>query len=161
MLRSFQRTARASGFRRLPSHSGQGSSTSSHSIQESSTWSSVPVLERSASQPTSFSSSPVPTQAAHQPWRELYEKSRGSSSANARPHEGHERLVEKDCAVLPRTWICPLPISNAFEISFRNSCSFFISTAQVETGNSILCSLKRSIRGNGWTGTSLPSMRRC
>src|SRR5690348_13029837 len=103
MLRSFQRTASASGFRRRPLQAGQGSSTSSHSIQESSTWSSVPVFERSASQPTSFSSRPVPTHVAHQPWRELYEKSRGSSSAKARPHEGHERFVENDCVVLPTT----------------------------------------------------------
>ena len=71
MLLPFHCTASASGFRRLPWQAGQGWSTSSHSIQESSTWSSVPVRERSASQPTSFSSRPVPTQVAHQPWREL------------------------------------------------------------------------------------------
>src|ERR1041385_7104716 len=103
MLLSFHVTASASGFKRCPWQAGQGWSTSSHSIQESSTWSSVPVFERSVSQPTSLSSRPVPTHAAHQPWRELYEKRRGSSSGNARPHEGHERLVEKDCSDLPRT----------------------------------------------------------
>src|SRR6185503_1078027 len=96
MLLSSQRTANASGLRRLPWQAGQGWSTSSHSIQESSTWSSVPVRERSASQPTSFSSSPVPTQAGHQPWRELYENRRGSSSAKPRPQDGQERLVEND-----------------------------------------------------------------
>src|ERR1700674_1765945 len=117
MLFPFHCTARASGFRRLPPHSGQGWSTSSHSIQESSTWSSVPVRERSASQPTSFSSSPVPTQALHQPCRELYENRRGSSSAKPRPQDGQARLVENDCGFFARTCTAPFPSSSAFDSS--------------------------------------------
>ena len=57
---SRKRTASASRLRRLPSHSGQASSISSHSTQESSTWSSVPVFERSSSHFTSSILRPVP-----------------------------------------------------------------------------------------------------
>ena len=48
MLCPCQRTASASRLRRRPSHSGQASSISSHSIHESSTLSSAPVRARSS-----------------------------------------------------------------------------------------------------------------
>ena len=55
-----KRTASASLLSRLPSHSAHASSSSSHSTQESSTWSSVPVFERSSSHLTSSIFRPVP-----------------------------------------------------------------------------------------------------
>jgi hypothetical protein len=55
-----KRTASASLLRRLPSHDGHDSSSSSHSTQESSTWSSAPVFERSSSHFTSSILRPVP-----------------------------------------------------------------------------------------------------
>ena len=68
---------------------------------------------------------PVPKQDSHQPCFELYENSRGSSSAKLRLHEGQARRVE-NTRTLPRSITCttPLPRSSA-------SCS---SRAQLALG---------------------------
>ena len=89
--------------RRTP---GRRSSTSSHSIHESSTWSSAPVCSRSSTSRPRRSSGRCRSSAAHQPCFELNENSRGSSSGKLRPHEragalGRERPATSRLASQP------------------------------------------------------------
>src|SRR5690606_33663 len=86
--RSRHRNARATRFRRSPSHVGQVLAGPSY---QSFQFVSSPVC--SASKP--FSCRPVPKQPGHHPCLELYEKSRGSGSGKLVPQQGQARFTEK------------------------------------------------------------------
>src|SRR5277367_3836976 len=102
------------------------------------------------------SCNPAPKQLLHQPCLELKENSRGSSSGKPVPHFGQARLVENTAAVpaaLPDfdascTCTTPLPCSSAVSSSDRSSASAEAPTLASPTGNSMLCSMKRSSRGH-------------
>src|SRR6185437_1167951 len=107
-------------------------------------------------------STPVPKQPAHQPWRELNENSRGSSSAKLRPQDGQARLVENTVTCLAcgaSTCTSPLPKSSARSSAARSARSPLTLTSTSATGSSMVCSLKRDRRGQGAVGSSSPSTR--
>ena len=92
----------------------------------------------------SFQISPKPPHSSHQPWGELNENSRGSSSSKARPQPGQlisvlmtvrRFFASSRCAV-------PRPISSARWTRLR---AFKMRLASITpTTTSIVCSLKRS-----------------
>jgi hypothetical protein len=108
----------------------------------------------------------------HQPCLLLYENRRGSSSGSCVPHDragalGREHLdlppmpracrISRDAsqAVQRRQHVhTPLPMSSALASSSRSSASFSGADDEVATGSSIVCSLKRSRRGQPSVGRS-------
>src|SRR5882757_5922502 len=96
------------GFRRSPAQSGQRT-VARPALRDSSAsrhLDSSPLCSAS----NSVICKPVPKQLLHHPWRELKEKSRGSSSGKPVPQVGQARLVEK-------TALCPASPAPPFALA--------------------------------------------
>ena len=177
-------TARATAFRRVPwqvGHTVSATSSASGSAKVCSRpfWSSASTESSNTLRWSLVSLTPVPTQSGHQPCLLLYENRRGSSAAYEVAHTGQARSAENTCSLPipavgePSSIACcrpsmplstcttPLPCCSACARAERSSASFCGFTSRLTTGNSMVCSLKRSRRGNGAVGTNSPSTRRC
>ncbi len=94
-----------------------------------------------------FGTFPWPRQTLHQPWGELKEKRRGSSSSNERLQQGQLEEVERRMSSLSavKSLMRPLPMSNALASAVESEMSFEWRL-KVTTTTSMSCSTKRSRR---------------
>ena len=187
MLSPSIRTEQATGLSRSPWQTGQGrvSPSSRLSKERSAARSASSWESKSFAEGTSVQTSPKPRQCSHQPWGELNEKRRGSSSSKARPQSvqfiSELRMRNSGTvdfflplvalpplgdfvsfgageAVAGRAFAVPLPISRARLV--RSSSPFLASLSIVPTSTSMVCSLKRSSGWNPSTSVSSPSTSR-